>query len=321
MRKTFVLQFYRNQEALLMANPYKGASGSFWELYAQGRPRLPESILRRIWEYHASSGGSFEVVHEPGAGIGLHTERLAEKFRHVIVSDTERSSLDIATTRLRGLTNAEYRLAKLENAARVPRAGIDMVVAIDMTHFTDTGKMLEAVHRQLKPGGTFAVILVGPSKLDEPAAQNIWKPIWWSNLEAVTQSSVGGKARDHPWLERFVNGLDAVPLPEHMFEPVAVRIHINTAGDWHDEVLPPGLQFDKAPSHSNQSDHVLHIEEEEDLRLTMDISGLREQLAAMSPAGLSTKIERSLEELDRSLNGRKVSGHFLVQCLLATKRR
>lgn len=304
-----------------MANPYKGASGSFWEHYAQGRPLLPESILQRIWEYHISNGGSFEVVHEPGAGIGLHTERLAEKFQHIIVSDTERSSLDIATTRLRGLKNAEYRLAKLENAARLPRAGIDMVMAIDMTQFTETDKMLEAVHRQLKPGGTFAAILVGPSKVDEPAAQNIWKRIWWSSLEAVTQTSVGGKYRDHPWLERFVNGLDTIPLPGHMFEAGAVRIHINTAGDWHDEVLPPGLQFDKTPSHTNQNDHVLHIEENESLRFTTDISGLREQLAAMSPSGLSTKIERSLEELDRSLNGRKVSGHFLVQCLLATKRR
>ncbi|CAK1363679.1 uncharacterized protein RHO25_006156 [Cercospora beticola] len=304
-----------------MANPYKGASGSFWGLYSQGRPRLSESVLQRIWEYHTSNGGSFEVVHEPGAGIGLHTERLAERFQHVIVSDTERSSLDIATTRLRGLKNAEYRLARFENAARLPRAGIDMVVAIDMTHFTETDKMLEAVHRQLKPGGTFAVILVGPSKLEEAAAQNIWKRIWWSNLEAVTQPTIGGKVRDHSWLDRFVNGLDGIPLPEHMFEPGAVRIHINTAGDWHDEIMPPGLQFDKAPSQSDQSDHVLHIEENENLRFTTDIFGLREQLAAMSPAGLSTKIEKSLEELDRSLNGRKVSGHFLVQCLLATKRR
>lgn len=304
-----------------MANPYKGASGSFWGLYSQGRPRLSESVLQRIREFHTSNGGSFEVVHKPGAGIGLHTERLAEKFQHVIVSDTERSSLDIATTRLRGLKNAEYRLAKLENAARLPRAGIDMVMAIDMTQFTETDKMLEAVHRQLKPGGTLAVILSGPSRLDEPAAQNIWKRIWWSNLEAVTQSSVGVKARDHLWLERFVNGLNAIPLPEHMFEPSAVRIHINMAGDWHDEVLPPGLQFDNVPSQPDQSDHVLHIEENENLRFTADISGLQEQLAAMSPAGLSTKIERSLEELDRSLNGRNVSGHFLVQCLLATKRR
>ncbi|KAM3419811.1 hypothetical protein BST61_g3142 [Cercospora zeina] len=304
-----------------MANPYKGASESFWECHTQGRPLLPESLLRTIWDYHASHGGSFDVVHEPGAGIGLYTERLAQKFRHVITSDTERSSLDIATRRLRDLKNVEYRLAKMESAKRLPKGEVDMVFAVNMTYFTDTEKMIDALNRQLRPGGTFAAIIVGPSRLEDQAAQNLWKRLWFNNLDAVMQSTVEGKPRDQTWLDQFVNGLETIPVPDDVFEPGPVRIFINAERAWQDKVLPSGLSSDGTSSRIRPSDEVIRMEEHEGLHFSTDSSGLRTQLAAMAPAGLTAKIETCLEELDRSLNGRTVSGNFVVQCLLATKRR
>ncbi|KAF2217840.1 hypothetical protein CERZMDRAFT_18001, partial [Cercospora zeae-maydis SCOH1-5] len=292
---------------------------AFWELHTQGRPLLPDILLRMVWMYHSSKGGSFDVVHEPGAGIGLYTERLAQKFRHVITSDTERSSLDIATRRLRHLKNVEYRLAKMESAMRLPREEVDMVFAVNVTHFTDTERMIDALDRQLRPGGTFAAIIVGPSRLDDPAAQNLWKRLWFNNLNAAMQSTVGGIATDQSWLDKFVNGLDTLPLPNDIFEHGHTRIFFNAERAWQDKVLPSGVSSDGTPSQITERDRTFHMEGDESFHFSTDISGLRMQLAAMAPAGLSSEVETCLEELDRSLNGRTVSGKFVVQCLLATK--
>ena len=72
----------------ITTNPFggeAGASSDFWNLYIKGRPHLQESLLQRVWSYHTSKGGKFEVVHEPGAGVGVHSRRFAAKFSQIII--------------------------------------------------------------------------------------------------------------------------------------------------------------------------------------------------------------------------------------------
>lgn len=85
---------------MLPVNPYD-QNTSFWARYILGRPKVPDAFFERIFAYHESHSGSFNVVHDAGAGPAIHSARLAKRFAHVLVSDPVIMHIGEATKRLK----------------------------------------------------------------------------------------------------------------------------------------------------------------------------------------------------------------------------
>ena len=89
---------------------------TFWTKYVKGRPRAPDSFFDRIFAYHAQHGGNFTRVHDAGAGVAVHSARLAQRFSNILVSDVSAQNIDIAKSRHEDPHQQyDYRVAKLED--------------------------------------------------------------------------------------------------------------------------------------------------------------------------------------------------------------
>jgi trans-aconitate 3-methyltransferase len=162
------------------SNPYD-RNEAFWNRYLKGRPKVPDGFFDMVFSYHAEHGGRFGVVHETGAGGGVHSARLAKRFERVLVSDPSEENLRIAKARL-GADGGKYsfRLAKLEEIGDAwPGSGsVDLVFCAVIFHFTDTQRALQAIAEQLQPGGgTLVIAGWGYLRLDDPVVQRLWDKI------------------------------------------------------------------------------------------------------------------------------------------------
>lgn len=62
-----------------------------WAKYLQHRPTYPTSFWSDLYDHHknARPDNQFNVAHDVGAGAGVMSEILAERFEKVIVSVSE----------------------------------------------------------------------------------------------------------------------------------------------------------------------------------------------------------------------------------------
>ncbi|KAJ4359559.1 uncharacterized protein N0V89_000114 [Didymosphaeria variabile] len=213
-------------------------SQDFWDSYIKGRPSIPQSFFNTIFDYHASQNGSFTAAHEVGAGVGVHSPRLATRFKHVLISDIIESNIQIAKSRLQDQDCYSFKASSLEDTIDLEAGSVDLVFASTMMHFTDVDAAVRAVHHQLAPGGTFAAGLYGTYALHEPRAQKVWKKIvLWICNDIIEKYGLDDRAKNI--LQNEASGLDSVGLPDELFTP-AKRYDYNflERGTLRDMILP-----------------------------------------------------------------------------------
>ena len=297
---------------------------SFWEKYSKGRPRMPDSFIDRIYNYHAEHGGEWETLHEPGVGPAIHSSRLAKKFRRVIVSDPSEKNFETARHRLSAIDKCEIRVAKLEDIDGFPVSSVDVVVALNMIHFTKLDKAMEAVAYQLKPGGTFATATFAMSVLDNPQAQDVWMKMWQrgAELTIIERDRLVGEAfTSSRSLCASLN--DAIPLSETHFRPGAVRLKINFPQDqswWYRSLVPPSYdnEFPLLPSEIGPNDQVENVFDG-DWTFSTNLNGLREAMAASPWSEKLEKFEDLWHEMQNIVGDEVVTGNWPVMLVLATK--
>ncbi|CAF9913662.1 MAG: hypothetical protein GOMPHAMPRED_007990 [Gomphillus americanus] len=208
----------------------------FWEKYLKGRPSIPQTFFEQIFNYHSDHGGRFDTAHEVGAGVGVHSPRLATRFDHVLVSDVISTNIEIARSRLQGPYS--FKVSSLEDTIDLLPNSIDLVFASTMMHFTQVDEAVKAVYHQLKPGGTFAASLYGTYALHDVQAQGIWKKIVVRICEMIIEK-FELSARAKMILQNEAAGLDCVGLSEELFSP-ALRYNLNfpTPDTMREMILP-----------------------------------------------------------------------------------
>lgn len=305
------------------ANPFMLAEESFWDQYRKGRPPLAESVLQRIWQYHASKGGEFNLVHEPGAGAGIHSHRIANKFKHSIVSDISASNIALAKSHLKDLDNLTFRVGPLEDYEGIEKESVDMILAINCIHFMDQKKMLESVQHQLKPGGTFAALIFCHTVLKDPVAHNIWLRMWWSLLQTRTEKEGLPKDTWPDWYRVVVSGGNAIPFPETVFEAGVQRLRINCDVDLRDAYIVPGKPYEHMPSQVGDKDEIVVLRDDQEGTFKADIKRLEEMTNAVIPMDDvdDEEMKTCWRELVEYVGEREMEGNYLVCGVLATKRK
>jgi len=294
---------------------------AFWDTYIKGRPTAPASFFERIYKYHEEHGGSFNIVHDAGAGVGPYSAELRKKFSHVIVSDIVASSIKIAQSRL-GTNGFTYRHAKIEDADDIAAASVDMVFASNVMHFPDVELAQKAIARQLRPGGTFVCGGFGIAQYRNLELQDLWTRMLQLGLR-VQARNTKERARRLLTYARIGTFYNHVPMDEEYFLPGAQRIQLSDSTGWG-TLLPEDLMREvesPPPIRVGPNDEII-TNHEPGWEFKTDIQGIRDQFNSMSFAASEPEayvgIWREMEELIG--DGREVEGWWPARVFLATRK-
>lgn len=291
-------------------------SQDFWEKYIKGRPAIPQTFFDFIFKYHSDHNGRFDAAHEVGAGVGVHSPRLAARFKHVLVSDVIDGNVQIAKTRLQGPYS--FKTSSLEDYIDLPAESIDLVFASTVMHFTRVDDAVRAVHHQLKPGGTFAAGLYGTYALHDFELQKVWcQIVLWISDKIVQNFGLSDRARRI--LQNEASGLDSVGLPEEWFQP-ARRYDYNfpTRTTQREMILPAHYGVEPI-SRVGPDDEVVR-DWDRGWFTRQNIDGLKGIASSWPHNETDPEIVALWEDLHRLMGDGEVEGAWMVSLLLATKK-
>lgn len=293
---------------------------AFWENYAKGRPQPPPSFFQRIFDYHASQNGTFGTLHDVGAGDSPYARRLKQHFDHVIISDVSKGNVDLAQARL-GTNGFSYRTAKVEEADDIAPSSVDMVFATNMMHWADQEAAMEAIAKQLKPGGTFACAGFGAARFEDPSVEDVWKRLNWQGGRTLIRQS-DDPEQTIAIMSRSQGRYNVAPLREDWFLPGAKRIHLNLHMGGVAEMVPPEEAHRiREPDRCGAQD-VETFERDEGWFFEADWQGVKEHMESFPYLNLeddeSARLKVELESLVRSRG--TVRGHWPANIILATRR-
>jgi trans-aconitate 3-methyltransferase len=292
-----------------------------WSTYARGRPPVPPSFWSRITTYHRTHGnGSFNCVHDLGAGPGLHSPALAKFFDSVTVSDPNEANIAAARTQLGALDNAAQftaRVGKGEDDAGTEV--FDLVWMGNSLHWAEPRGLMASVARSLKPAGTMAAALFGiPTMMDAEAnevllrrfrgaIEEVWGQKRFPNFEYSVVLQGG----------RYVG----VEMDEGVWRDVQ-RVFLNMKPEERIEVVPEQLlqAYEGEFSAIRPSDKVVVEEKDEDWYLTTDLDGLRDVMGSFPFPQAEEAEEKMWRDLERIYKSRPVEIRYAVGLVLATRK-
>lgn len=292
----------------------------FWDNYLKGRPQVPDSFFKRIFDYHRGKGGKFGVVHDVGAGNGPYALRLRAEFDHVMVSDIVPRNIELAEQRLKGKDGFSFRAAELQKVDDIEPGSVDMVFAANVMHFPEAqADAMRAIARQLRPGGTFMAAVFGPARFIDPKLQKLWSRISYQGGRELLQvvedptSTIGIMARTQ-------DGYNVAPLDGELFAPGAQRINVNMKNGGVLGMLPPDESFrNTEPCYTGPDDVEIH-EEDDGWNFETDLAGVKEHFDSFPFISQFPQAFKSLyEELDTLKDSGPFQGYFPVKIILATR--
>lgn len=289
----------------------KGKDAKFWKQYTHARPLVPDSFFEAIFKYHAEHNGGWDLLHEPGAGAGIHTSRLAWRFKRAVISDFSQQNIDIASEQNQ-LQQCEFRALNIEDP--LPEDGVvDMVVCLNMLHFSDLPKALTAIRRQLKPGGTFVYgFFAWPAFPDNKEAQDLLEQMcrrglgWLKNVQGRDLSNVAlfVSNGDHVTSDGFVNVRRQ-------------RTNFPEGFSWRKQLVPEGLEFDPWPVANPKEVELL---QDDGWSFKMGVEDLKEHLASHPWGEVPGLLDDLWPPMADAMGRRKISAVWPVTCALATKQ-
>lgn len=300
-------------------------SRDFWNTYRKGRPKIPASFYDRFYTYHASHNGSFGTVHDVGAGYGLYSLTLAERFSHVIVSDAGEKNVEVARNLLQpGTPDSPSKFTFLHEPAEkstVTDSAVDAVFMCNALHFTHPSDALSCFSRQLKSGGTLFIAHNGICKFDyPPALQQAWYDMMDVGMHKTIHSIPEGRRNAMFGVEG--SGYDFVEIPGDQWENVK-RVKLNTRGDPLAFALNlEGFRAKTGESKVAKGEVLDEDEVDEGWSFEADLELLR-NIAWSYPLGAT---EEELAEHFRKIEGilkeagGKAKARWNVSMIMATKR-
>jgi SAM-dependent methyltransferase len=297
----------------------------FWDNYLKGRPRVPNTLFTRIFDYHRANGGVFNTIHDVGAGNGVYATQLRARFSHVIVSDIVPANVDLARRRLRNAPGFSFRVAALEDADDIAPGSVDMVFAANVMHFPDPqAGAMAAIARQLRSGGTFCAAVFGPARFRDAKLQDLWARIserGGRQLLLRDRADEAARTKTISIMARTQGMYNVAPLDPALFRPGALRIHLNMREGGVQGMLPPEeAHRNSEPEYTGPDDVVVH-ETDQGWDFEMDVAGVKEHFHSFpfitQFPGAFTDL---YEELEAMAAGPAFKGSFPVKIILGTRR-
>lgn len=136
-----------------------------WENYLKARPDyIGSALYDRLFAYHDSHSGSYDIAYDVGCGPGQVVSALAEKFSRVHGSDPNAYIISKARETFKAFRNVSFEVGKAEAviSASKDRAGTaDLITAAECIPLMDIDAAMSAFAKLLRPGGTLAIWFYG----------------------------------------------------------------------------------------------------------------------------------------------------------------
>ncbi|KAK4499823.1 hypothetical protein PRZ48_008009 [Zasmidium cellare] len=312
------------------AHSYYDQQDDFWEKYRKGRHAPPQSFYSRIFDYHRQHGGKFGTIHDVGAGPGIHTAKIAQPFGKVLVSDIADSNVEVARSHLKDFDKPiTFHVSKLEDVSWIVPESVDLVFAATVMHLTDLDKAMESFNRQLKPGGTLAIAVVGYSAWFNKRFQDAWGRMF---QEACDKHWIRPRLKEDEATKKSAmstiacsaSAYDAVPLPTSFLEEGALRYKVNFPDEWSWYKIHISDESEKyVPlwSQIGETDKVIY-EKADGWDIEVDFAGL-EEIANSFPSSLSDREKwgEYWKVFEEVIGDGKIKGVWPHVMILATKKR
>lgn len=111
-----------------------------WTTYIEYRPKYTPQFYDRIYKYHTQHSNQWRVAHDVGSGAGIVAEVLANRFEHVMISDSSQEFITTAEMRLLSSVHKdklEFRVESAENMDWTGEGSLDLVTIATAIHWTD----------------------------------------------------------------------------------------------------------------------------------------------------------------------------------------
>jgi SAM-dependent methyltransferase len=278
-----------------------------WNQYISHRPSYTPSFYENIYTHQASLDGNvFDIALDAGAGPGIVAEKLASKFKKVIVSEPNPSYLKVAQHRLSSLTSSTFEfLPEKAEKSSVESARVDLVVISISIHWTDVPAALSEFARILKSGGTLYIINYAMGTiLDHPKADAVFREIVKDFVDKVQLNPEPVRLVLNRAIKTLSCGFDNIAFDANVWNGVE-RVYVNCDGD-NTKLLPPNrLEIDPGPAEVRENEKRIFIEGDESwLMEGCDLDWLKQAFSSFEFGG---KIEDSKEkwiELEEFLGGK-----------------
>ncbi|TGJ87455.1 hypothetical protein E0Z10_g1282 [Xylaria hypoxylon] len=291
--------------------------GVDWSEYVLYRPIYRESFFRRIYEYHAQkSGTSWLKAHDVGAGHGIVSSTLANRFDHVVVSDPNDGYTEVARRLLVekcGLAESKFLfLQEGAEESSVEAGSVDLITACECMQWTNTADAIDEFARQLKPGGTLVITLyVRPLILGNERAQSIWQEIF----EALSRKATTTGPLFERAYEICSSGYDSIAIPAERWEAIK-RVYINASQGISSFKISDNVGEDRVGSNEER----IWVHSDPDWSDEQGVDWFKKYTATWVPPLPELEVQGLWDELESVMDGAKVRIETPMVMAFATKR-
>lgn len=227
------------------ANTNFNFSSMDWDSYIKFRPVYPEEVYSTIYRHHDQHSGSYDSAVDLGAGVGIVSAELSNRFSHVTVTDPSEAYLSSAKSLFKALpsdrmTYLQTKAEELSLETLPSGKKVDLVTAAECLHWADVEAAAPRIASVLKPGGTFAAWLYGVRPLFCEESENLAeaKSIFYDIYDKMCYQydTQIAKKGENSGAANMNARLDHMPFAPDLWTDVQ-RIHNNTGevmahGDW-----------------------------------------------------------------------------------------
>ncbi|KAI1145811.1 S-adenosyl-L-methionine-dependent methyltransferase [Nemania diffusa] len=289
--------------------------GVNWSNYQAYRPIYPRSFFQRIYDYHsAKQGAGWSIAHEVGAGCGIVSAALAERFDRVVVSDPN----DGYTTLARDLLVEKARLPEAKftflqergEESSLQSGTVDMIAACECIQWMNLSQAVEEFARELVQGGTAAITYYSRPIIEGNERAN---KAWVAIIAAVVAN---GQTEVYANVYKVGHSaLDCVGFPSEKWGGVK-RIYINSQ-----------LGYDVFKLDHNVGDSQVKVgeeqiweeEEDEDWIQMRGLQWFQGFVATWVPRIMMSQIQELWDEFELALGGEEVKTKIPLVMVFATK--
>lgn len=310
------------------------AEGFDWNEYIKYRPSYPPSFYNRFYDEHAKNHNTFGIVNDVGAGAGIASEKLAEKFKKVIVSEPNARYVKIAENRLNSLGKFPKDkfsfLPEGGEKSSLPDASLDCLTICEALHWTDIQTSINEFARCLKSGGTLGIFHYSPPMFEDPEMNELLRKLYGSAANRYVDIDVYTRA-----FLNLRNGYQNVYFDGKIWKEGVRRVYVNTKGDLETlrvgiaresdvsgEVLEHLTEMNSTPAqnHVAKTDLIEWIEGDEDWYDDVDAEWIKNCYHNMILAKKEEDSREAMENLLRAMGDRKYRIVYPAVQIIATKR-
>ncbi|KAI0171798.1 S-adenosyl-L-methionine-dependent methyltransferase [Hypoxylon sp. FL1284] len=295
---------------------YSMSEGVNWTNYIAAGRTYPKSFFDRIYAYHAQDPrAAWSLAHDVGAGCGVVSATLADRFDTVAVSDPNEGYAELARKLLveeSKLPESRFRFLQetAEDTKSIAGGTADLITACECIHWTTPPNAIREFGRQLRPGGAALISYYTRPLIDgNEAAAQAWLDLW----KAFSKISTGGLYDKAYYIAN--NGLDCLEFPADTWERVE-RVYINAKGTLESFAVNDKI----GPDNVKPGERRVWVDDDPDWANMRGIDWFKAFHATWMPSISVSRLQEHWDRLEAALGGKEVKTRTPIAMVLATKK-